>query len=180
MTIDPELYEPYADASGRAIESPEVFVKRMRSTVLPSWPEEVLREWLYRHRGFLFRYAHLAFPRFRFSRETWPLDRVPGREAFREGEFCDSFSNVEERATNPYDWLALFMLERGTWNTPIVVLSNERGEHRDEWDEAPLRAPYQLLEGHRRLSFLVGLRRLRRALPHHEVFVVSIEDAEIP
>lgn len=170
---DPECYAPYLDEYGRVQEPSDDYVRRMQDSVLPRWPEELLREWLHRHHGFLYHYVHLGFETFSFSRETWSLDRVPGREAFREEEFCDNFSDVALRAENPHDWLAHYMLQHGTWNTPIVLLSNEHGQHRDQYGE-PLRRPLHLLEGHRRLSFLVGLRRLGRALPQHEVWLVRI------
>jgi hypothetical protein len=82
--------------------------------------------------------------------------------------FCDSFQDVEIRAReNAYDWLAHYMLREGTWNTPIVLFNNEANQ------QSSLRTPFHLLEGHRRLSFLQGLIRLKKTLPRHTVWIVS-------
>lgn len=118
------------------------------------------------------RYAFLQFESFVFSKQVWSLKQMPGQEAFADPTFCRSFCNVEKRAANKRDWLANYMLERGTWNTPIILLSNECGQHKSSNGEK-LRQPLHLLEGHRRLSFLTGLRQIGRALQHHPVWLVS-------
>lgn len=165
-------YQPYRDEHGWVTEAPFEYARRMKLTVLPNWPEEVLIEWLHRHADFIDKYAFLRFETFSFSREPWPLEYIPGRQAFADERFCDSFSNIEERAKNPYDWLAIYMLREGTWNTPIVFLQNKLGQFRFPYG-LPLKHPYHLLEGHRRLSFLNGLRRIGKALPIHDVWVVT-------
>ena len=175
MVTDLEQYAPHLDQYGRVQELADDYARRMRASLLPRWPDELLREWLHRHHGSLYHYIHLGFDTFSFSREAWPLDRIPGREAFREEEFCDNFSDVELRAENPHFWLAHYMLQHGTWNTPIVLLSNEHGQHLDVYGE-PLKRPLHLLEGHCRLSFLVGLRRLGRAASQHDVWFVTKDE----
>ena len=96
----------------------------MQSRPLPQWPDEVLREWLHRHWNQMEDYGYLCFERFRFEKVACDLDRIPGREAFRDERFCDSFQNVEVRAAEfSGDWLAHYMMKAGTWNTPIVLLN---------------------------------------------------------
>lgn len=165
-------YQPYRDAHGRVSEDPQVYALRMQISLLPNWPAEVLIEWLHRHADFIDTYAFLRFETFSFSRETWPLERIPDREAFADPGFCDSFSNIEERARYRYDWLAQYMMREGTWNTPIILLRNDQGRIRSHAG-LRLKRPYHLLEGHRRLSFLNGLRRLGTAQPRHDVWVVT-------
>jgi hypothetical protein len=133
----------------------------MRSTILPQWPTEVLIEWFHWHARWLFRYAFLKYERFRFDRQTWKLDDVPGREAFNDETYCDSFIDIESRADNPHDWLAHYMLKYGTWSAPIILLQNTGGHSLCR--ARRLKSPFHLLEGHRRLSFLNGLRQLGRA-----------------
>jgi GNAT superfamily N-acetyltransferase len=95
------------------------------------------------------------------------------REAFHSERFCDDYSSVKERAKDPRDWLAVYMMDNGTWNTPIVLLDNSSGKQRFP-NGVSMKSPYHLLEGHRRLSFLVGLKKLHKAKPKHKVWVVSL------
>lgn len=163
-------FQPIRDNNLNVIEGDKDYVMRMKSTILPSVPEEILIEWFHRHADCLEKYAFLEFETLMFSKETWFLEEIPSREAFDDETFCDSFSNVEKRAEYKYDWLAKYMLETGTWNTPIVLLENKDGNFKFPYGE-PLKIPYHLLEGHRRLSFLVGLKRIGIALPSHEVWI---------
>lgn len=172
MSRKTKIYEPFLDGNGRVIESVSDYARRMKNSVLPGWSEEVLVEWLYRHAGHVEKYAFLDFQTFTFSRQIWSLEKMPGREAFDDSRFCDSFSNVAERAARGRDWLANYMLERGTWNTPIVLLGNKEGRHQFK-NGRKLKQPFHLLEGHRRLSFLIGLRSKGKALPNHVVWLVE-------
>lgn len=167
-------YQPYLDDKGWIAEKQGIYTERMWNTHLPNWPEEPLLEWLHRHHGYdLETYASLHFERFWFSKERWDLKNIPGREAFRDERFCDSFQDVEVRAaTNPSDWLAHYMLKEGTWNTPVILLSNRATGA--AVDGRPLKTPYHLLEGHRRLSFLQGLKCLNKAQPTHEIWIVDV------
>jgi hypothetical protein len=170
-------YDPRRDKSGWVIEEVSAYVRRMQRGPLPSWPDEVLREWLHRHAGGgADKYEFLGFERFRFTRETWPLEKVPGTEACERNWSNFAWSpSLYERATEPYDWLAQFMVERGTWNTPVILLENHEARLTFPWGDL-LKHPYHLLEGHRRLSFLERLRHDGRALPMHDVWLVRLAD----
>ena len=95
----------------------------------------------------------------------------PNWPPFHDARFCDDFQNVEQRAEDRYDWLAKYMLEAGTWNTPIVLFENPGTAFPSDEN---LNSPYHLLEGHRRLAFLNGLKRLGRALPKHWVWIARL------
>ena len=162
-------YQPHRDKDWRVNEELSSYVSRMKSGLLPNWPEELLTEWLHRHASNMEDYAFLGFENLQFRLDTWDLEQFPGREAFRDLGFSDSFQNVEVRAEqNEYDWLAHYMLREGTWNTPIVLFDNRNA------GQARLRTPFHLLEGHRRLSFLRGLKRLGKARPQHAVWLASL------
>jgi hypothetical protein len=166
-------FQPHRDEDRGVVESASDYVLRMRRGPLAHWPVEVLVEWLHRHADFTEDYAFLGFEHFRFERVAWDLARIPGREAFRDEGFCDDFQNVEERAAdNSHDWLAHYMLKEGTWNTPIVLLGSASAS--PVFESEQLKTPYHLLEGHRRLSFLQGLKRLKKALPEHFLWIVHI------
>jgi hypothetical protein len=119
-------------------------------------------------------YAALGFPLLQFTLEVWNLHDIPGREAFREPRFFDSFSDVAARASNPHDWLAHYMLDHGTWNTPIAILRNPNNRRPPSLRH--LRSPHHLLEGHRRLSFLNGLRQLGKANETHRLWVATVRE----
>jgi hypothetical protein len=168
-------YQPLHDQNWRIVEAEDVYVARMRAGPLPNWPVEPLKEWLHRHANQMEDYAFLGFEGFQFELETWDLSQIPGREAFKDEQFCDNFQDVEGRAAdNQHDWLAHYMLREGTWNTPIVLLDNRRAP--GFLHEPKLKMPYHLLEGHRRLSFLQGLRRLGKARAQHTVWIVRRPD----
>lgn len=168
-----ERFDPVRDDNDWVSEESDVYARRMQSSFLPEWPAEVLKEWLYRHQRCISKYAFLGYERFRFKLETWPLSKIPDRRAFDDESFCDNFVDIECRAEEPADWLAQYMLRHGTWNTPIIVLDNPGRKHVFP-DGRPLKSPYHLLEGHRRLSFLNGLRKIDRALAEHDVWLVRL------
>lgn len=164
-------YLPYLGRDEWREETAEEYARRMQSTILPHWPEEPLTEWLYRHYNNLETYEFLGYQSLRFERQTWHLEAIPGREAFADPRFCDNFSKGLEARAQGRDWLARYMLEHGTWPTPILLLENIGGTLTYPSGEK-LNQPYHLLEGHRRLAFLNALRQNVWALPNHEVWLV--------
>ncbi len=173
MNADSNIYVPLRDQDGRVVESPEDYAARMH-IVLPYFPGELLIEWLHRHAASSDDYCFLGYGDLRFTLEEWDLARIPGREAFKDGSFCDSFSsNFDQRAKNSFDWLARYMKKNGTWNTPVVLLGNIEGVFLFP-NRVPLRQPYHLIEGHRRLSFLVALRNCGGARKKHQLWIARI------
>lgn len=182
MTFGAEDYllrfDPYRDEHDWVSEDSRDYAVRMRSTLLPDWPEELLIEWLHRHNRCIDRYAFLGFENLRFRRETWETRRIPRSEAFFDPKLFEDFQDVDRRARDPFDWLANYMMENGTWPTPVVLLENLKGAIYFPCGEQ-LRSPYHLIEGHRRLSFLGGLHALRKALPAHDVWVATYQAAPV-
>lgn len=168
--VDVTQYAPLKNGDSRVAEDARTYVARMHATRLPHFPEELLVEWLYRHHNSLHTYAFL-FESLRFKHQTWRLEDIPGCEAFEDRKFCVNFSrSFNARARDPLDWLAQYMNRHGTWNTPVVLLENLRGEI-ESTPRVTIRQPYHLLEGHRRLSFLVALRNQGRALNEHTIWL---------
>lgn len=167
-------FDPYRDDGEWVSENPTAYAARMQQSLLPYWPTEVLVEWFYRHARHLYDYSFLRFEKFRFEKQRWRLDQVPGREAFADPRFCENFQDIERRSERPFDWLAKYMMHYGTWNTPITLLRTPIPGMVSP-DGLVIRHPIHLLEGHRRLSFLVGLRRLGKAALEHDVWIVSID-----
>ena len=165
-------FDPFRDSNGWVSEKADDYAARMQAELLPRWPKEVLIEWLHRHNIHADRYAFLGFENLSFRPEVRPLNEVPGREAFDAPGFYDDFVNVDLRAENPNDYLAQYMVEHGTWNTPVVLLENPDTLIKFP-DGCPMKSPFHLLEGHRRLSFLDGLRQNGKAKPEHHVWIAT-------
>jgi len=165
-------YQPQRDHHFNVAEECSNYVQRIHNSLLPNWPHELLKEWLYRHADSMEKYAFLHFESFRFELKTWERDRIPGGQAFDNEKFVAEFSNVASRA-QVGDWLAIHMMREGTWNTPIVLLDNRSNTCRFP-DQRLLKSPYHLLEGHRRLSYLIGLKRMGRAALKHTAWIVSV------
>lgn len=163
-----QKFAPYRDEHDRVSETPHNYALRIQSNFLPHWPRELLIEWLYRHNRSIDRYAFLRFENLYIRMEKWPLNNIPGREAFHDPNFCDNFCDIEQRAQLSTDWLANYMLTHGTWNTPIALLENPQSRIIYP-NGQPLQSPFHLLEGHRRLSFLNGLKQLGKANSEHSV-----------
>jgi hypothetical protein len=168
-------FDPFRDKHGFVIEPPESYAERI-AKMLPSWPQEVIIEWLHRHNSACSRYESLGFENFSFSKVLWPLNSIPDRSAFWDPKFCDNFKDIERRATQAAfpDWLAQYMLKNGTWNTPPIFLENE-GNKTLIGAVTHLKSPFHLLEGHRRVSFLNGLREIGKANAEHYVWVVKLQ-----
>lgn len=152
-------------------EEEEDYIERMRSFA-PSIPEEVAREWFFRHFECLDHYSFLDFSTLRFELQTWSVEQIPGREAFSDPKFCENFSDdFKERVKDPHNWLAHYMEQHGTWNTPIILLHNPDAKFRGNSCYL-LRSPWHLLEGHNRLSFFQHLRNIGTTKAHHQVWAV--------
>lgn len=163
------------NADSFEIEAPKDYAERMISGPLPQWPREVLIEWLHRHWIAIGDYAFLGFERMRFEREVWPAERIPGDEAYCDPTFRHGASSVFDRAEyDGGDWLAQYMIEHGTWNTPIILLrTNGIIEHPLY---RPIRQPLHLLEGHSRLDYFIQLREAGQALAEHDVWIVELHN----
>ena len=120
---DLEFFRPIGAYQGFPTETPDEYVDRIWAG-LPQFPEVVLKEWFYRHHNCLDDYAWIGFERFAFGDkpETWPLERVPDREAFSDPSFCDDFSKMMlDGALCGSTWLPDYMRRHGTWPHPIIL-----------------------------------------------------------
>lgn len=155
-------------------ESSEDYVTRMQSTLLPDWPAEALREWLWKHSGSTRRYRALGYPSFRFAREQWTTEQVPDEAAISGHSVGMGIINLDDsiaRSTKAAAWLPDYMTEHGTWPTPIILLRTDAEALKVD---GSLNDPWHLLEGHRRFSiFNVMRQRGMRLASTHDVFVVD-------
>ena len=162
---------PYEDKDRAIVETSTEYAQRLKTTVLPNFPEEVLIEWFHWHPIVIEEYGFLGFESLQFDHQLWRLDQLPGREAFRSPSICDHLMSTFEQRLKEGNWLASHMAINGTWNTPILLLENSNGDLEFP-DGEKMKVPYHLLEGHTRLSFLIALRALGKARDSHAVWIV--------
>lgn len=142
----------------------------------PAYPDEVLQQWFARHgnSGMVLHAAYLDLERLRFELEEWPAERLPGlgcadpswKAVGHDTHGGSWLRGVAEKGEK--NWLASTMSEAGTWPTPPIVFADG-----GLLAGAPNAVGGQgyLLEGHRRLSFLMNLADLGRASSKHSVWV---------
>lgn len=136
--------------------------------LLPTFPSEVIRDWVYRHCEALYDYAWLDFHRFNFRNEMWSTERVVAEvQTWNE-------ATVKGWERLIYDGhpraLESFMLEKGTWPVPITVIEEPKSIPRRQARRL-FREPYQLLEGHHRLAYLRALARDNRTASTHRIWI---------
>ena len=147
------LYELEPDGfGGRHCESWEEWQPKA-SRVLPHFPDDVLKQWLYRHwKGVVCNWGWLDFQSMRFELQSWTSEQIQSQIRTPHQEVVDKLSR---RMTNPIfqrSWLVQQMQENGTWPQAPIVLKYERDI--PMVNGKSLRAPYNLLEGHHRLAYL--------------------------
>jgi len=134
--------------SGEREETFEQYQSRI-SHLLPNFPEELLKQWLY-DLGDDSDYFDLVSPNMYFELVSWSPDRIyheiqPSKDGSLDGLNWLIFE-PDEDYSDENRWLGEFMKTNYTWPEPIIVLFNDIN---DEWGE-----PYHLLEGNRRLTIL--------------------------
>lgn len=167
-----EKYEPLLE------EKEQEYVQRVLRD-LPHWPEEVILSWLWWGGGLPTLFETLDLTRLSFKTQVWPTEEIPGIEVFHS-----SWSNDFEKDKRALDlavakpgtrWLADYMWEHGTWNTGIILLENREPERQLRTGYGQLfKQPYQLLEGHNRLTFLNRLIDLGKAAPEHKLWIARL------
>jgi hypothetical protein len=164
---------PFIDKNNEVIEDAKEYAARIKNSSLPNFPEEILMEWFHRQDNTIEEYSFLDFENLQFERETWDIKDIPGREAYRFESDFDHFIKEFNHwlATKAKDnWLAHYMYNHGTWNSPIILIENHDGELSFP-NQDYLNQPYHLLEGHHRRSYLSRLNDLGKAKAKHDVFI---------
>ncbi len=144
-SLSPELFENYYQKWPQALNH---------------IPKEVVETWIYRHWSDFKDWLPLqpeswGYELCEFTNEqimeighvnNWPLQfRSWGRELLQG----------QHRKTT---WLGKYMLEQGTTPTSIIVGKNFGFfSHPIECGDQQMKEPYQLIEGHMRLSYLMGM-----------------------
>lgn len=167
-----EKYEPLPE------EEEQEYIQRVLRD-LPHWPEEVIKSWLWWGKGLPTLFETLDLTRLSFEALDWPNEKIPGVEVFQSGwgnNFEDAKLDLDASVENPGSyWLADYMWEHGTWNTGIILFENRDPEQEIRTGYGQLfKQPYQLLEGHNRLTFLNRLIELGKAAPKHKLWIARL------
>jgi hypothetical protein len=154
-------------------ESFEDFLGRWPSQ-LANFPEDVIREWVWRHSDDFYRlWSDRGIERFAFERRAYDAEAVLGIGRH------ESWDDLAERGLDPNHpapldfWLGRYMIEHGTFPTPIIVAVNSDGLVHPR--NLPMR-PNHIIEGHRRLGMLRGLIGLgyQGLRPTHAVWELTL------
>ena len=164
-------YLPYENKDMEIIEDPYSYANRMRATVLPNFPEEVLIEWFHRHPKMIETHYFLGFEKLQFDLQVWKLDELPGCEAVISANICEHLVSEFESRLKQESWVHVYMSQNGTWNTPILLMENSANNLMSPGGDR-FKSPLHLLEGHTRLSCLIALKRLGKANDTHKVWIV--------
>jgi hypothetical protein len=139
--------------------------------LLPNFPSSVIVQWLHRHFPFVARrYQWLDFDCLVFEQQVWSTDRILAEVVASDQSILESRRHI--LWSDKYggkSWLEVYMIRRGTWPRPIIVLENVAIPRRAA---KHLHSPFHLLEGHRRAGYLRGLADRGCARSAHAVWVV--------
>jgi len=149
--------------------------------LLPSFPTDVIEQWLYRHNSdFIKKFTHLPLSSFdfrlsRFSNEDFTLIKLFDRDY---EYYLDAGKNLLGDPIIRERGLGHIMLKRGSFPCPVIVFEGFN-LHQDYAGENFL-APFHLVEGHRRWAFLRTMIKFSETsmipalLEEHEVFRVTL------
>ncbi|MGL5780685.1 hypothetical protein [Cetobacterium sp.] len=142
--------------------------------LLPNWPEEVVKEWLYRHNNQIEDYFYLGFHNFKFSLEKWENKKIMKLINSHKMDYVIDPLGLQI-LDKPYSFLQKYIHENGTWPSPIIVLKNGNDIISD--NKEFLGKPYHLLEGHLRLGYIRNLYKNNKKLKkEHLVYIVKKEN----
>lgn len=168
---DMEWYQP-TDLPGGAKEGFPEYLARVRSIGI-AYPEDVLEQWFFEHPSGAATYDWLGLGALRFELREWPTDEVPGPEIAASKIVESNIARYERvRGTPRLARIEAYFRENGTWPRPIIVLSNPGGRLQPPgatW----CRHPYDLVEGHNRLTVFHCVRGKVAVQPRHRWWLLT-------
>lgn len=154
-------------------ESEDDYAMRL-ARELPYFPRDVLRDWLVRYGRCAFEHhGWLDYRAFRFEQvlrsTAFILKRV---RSSNEPAIRSWASAIGSDPMHRNNGIGSFMLAKGTWSTPPIVLDNRDGLTSPNGERL---ARFHLLEGHHRLAYLRGLAVESQSpiLQSHPIWLLS-------
>lgn len=155
----------------------EAYLKRWPQE-LRNFPENVIEQWVHRHNPqFLDEWSSLNIHEWKFECREMTTEEILGIQHLDgELEHWDYVGLKLMPTKDKYQWLSLKMEEQGTFPEPIIVAENAGAVLHPRGREGEyMKAPFQLIEGHRRLGLLRAMhaKKVPSLKARHCVWVVS-------
>lgn len=163
------------------VEEFDLFERRV-TPLLPNFPLELLKDWIYRHHNDAVRtYGWLDLRLLRFEKQLWPTERITLQVRSRIEGTVEGWARLfaeggKSGHGHRRSRLGTFMLNQGTWPVAPIVIADASGI------ETPIGVtlhPCHLVEGHHRLAYLRALAQMTEfeLQPHHEIWAMRLEEA---
>ncbi len=146
---------------------------------LKSIPKEIVEHWVYRHWQQFQSWIHLNPHKWEYN-----LIQFNNEEIMKIDHFGNEIEGMDARAREIMEgkprseaWLPKNMLETGTVPTPIMVAHNGGNIiHPYGWDTDFMKEPYQIIEGHERLTILRGMINFSHSSlkKKHSVWLIKV------
>lgn len=143
-----------------------------------SIPKDVLEEWIYRHNEDFKSTWEGYYP------HTWLYDLkhfnnaqiLSIGHAVSMDDLLDRSENYYRNHKNVTDWAGRYILQYGTFPSPIIVAKNCGHIAYPYSGGKMMHEPFQLIEGHRRLSCLISMIKSGNNITQkqHAVWVATI------
>jgi hypothetical protein len=171
--MDLSAITPTTDKWGAVNEDWADYLARAKPA-LPTFPDEVLRQWFFEHPHAAEDWAWLGYPHLTFETRRLSLAQIVSSDFGDDGcvrTFRENFERSPRAAFPECDRIAAFVRRNGTWPVAPVFLDNPFGTIASDggWR---CTAPLQLLEGHHRLAVMQSLANTTTLDPSHEIWVV--------
>ncbi|ELR65037.1 hypothetical protein C942_02131 [Photobacterium marinum] len=168
------LYEIAPDGFGGRNCEPWEQWRAKAQEMLPHFPEEVLKEWVYRHwKGVLSNWGWLDFQAMTFTKQSWGTEDIISKIKTPHDDVVNLFARRMNNTIFQRSWLVQNMQTNGTWPVAPIVLHYERDLHAT--NGRVLQAPFNLLEGHHRLGYFKNLAEQGGYLKEqHDIWLVKI------
>jgi len=158
------------------------YLKRLGDELTKNIPLDVLENWIYRHSdGGFEEWVTLEPHKWSYRLDTFTNDQI--LQVDHVGTWMYDLKTEGKEYVNGAPRSELFvgqyMLQNGTFPKPIIIAENcENIIHPRMQGEVFMKAPYQLIEGHKRLACLLGM--IESDHPNlqdkHQVWLVSISE----
>jgi hypothetical protein len=163
-------------------ENLQLYLNRI-NTSFPQMPNDVLGQWIYQHQRnpeIIKLYGWIDYSKAQFKLVKWSTEKILKIKTYSEfSQHTETYKHfksgesLEQIGGSEID--RKFWLENGTWRTPIIVLDTD---NIITPENVKLERPYQLVEGHTRLGWLMGFNNSTtpyKCKAFHNVWLMSCQ-----
>ncbi|GAA0295526.1 hypothetical protein GCM10009128_12690 [Psychrosphaera haliotis] len=148
---------------------------------LTNFPEEVIREWLYRHDNFIQRFGHHDLVHWSFEEAKFTTQEILDIKLFpsKLDHVINAGNNIWRHPMIKDYEPALSLRQKGTFPSPIIIFE-DAGNYYDFTGENYL-VPFHLAEGHKRYGQLKAIvdypkrcQLVKPLLDSHNVYLLKM------